>query len=86
MILISNHKDRLHLTFIKTVFFFVLLLKIDCGYTSEPPHFYVLSKNKKNEILQPFKVTAYIAWTCLHNDKEPVCVKIERFCLLEDTL
>ena len=28
----------LHLTFIKTVLFFVLLLKIDCGYTSEPPH------------------------------------------------
>ena len=37
-ILISNNEDPLHLTFIKTVFFFVLHLKIDCGYTSEPPH------------------------------------------------
>ena len=37
-ILISNNVDPLHFTFIKTVFFFVLLLKIDCGYKSEPPH------------------------------------------------
>ena len=30
------------------LFFLFLLQNIDCGYSLEPPRFYVLSKNKKN--------------------------------------
>ena len=58
-ILISNNEDPLHLTFIKTVFFFVLLLKKNLWLHVRTASFYVLSKNTKNEILQPLKVTAY---------------------------